>query len=135
MKLQIIQLEPYDDVTSVRDRLSFVKTERVLLVLPRAGKVLKRKLDLVLIQREAARQGARLALVTADLHVIDYAAELNISTFESVRASQRARCKRPLNKVFVDRSDRPESAPDAYELRLIASRMREITPEQRRLQR
>jgi hypothetical protein len=32
MKLQIIQLEPYDDVISIRDRLSFVSTERVLLV-------------------------------------------------------------------------------------------------------
>jgi hypothetical protein len=135
MKLQVIQLEPYDDVTSVRDRLSFVNTERVLLVLPRSATILKRKLDLVLIQREAARHGARLALITGDLDVIDNAAELNISTFPTVRASQRGRWKRPLNKVFVDRSDRPDNSPDPYELMLAASRLSVLTPVQRQFQR
>jgi len=135
MKLQIIQLEPYDDVVSVRDRLSFVSTERVLLVWPRRGEILKRKLDLLLIQREAARQGARLALITDDPAVKDHAAELNISTFESIRASQRGRWKRPRSKVFVDRSDRPEDAPDAYALREITSRLRPASPEQVRFQR
>jgi hypothetical protein len=135
MKLQIIQLEPYDDVISVRDRLSFVNTERVLLIWPRAGKILKRKLDLVLIQRETARRGARLALVTDDLDVIDNAQELNISTFDTVKASYRAVWKRPVKAVFVDRSDRPEDAPDAYELRLTASRLRPLTPEQQHFQR
>ncbi len=135
MKLQIIQLEPYDDVISVRDRLSFVNTERVLLVWPRVGAILMRKLDLVLIQREAARRGTRLALVTADPDVLDNANDLNISTFPSVNASYRVAWKRPLNKVFVDRSDRPDNAPDAYELMLTESRLRSLTPQQRRLQR
>src|SRR5262245_31430533 len=135
MKLQIIQLEPYDDVASVRDRLAFVNTERVLLVWPRSGGILKRKIDLVLIQRETARRGARLGLVTNDLDVIDHAAELQISTFESVKTSQRARWKRPLNKVFVDRSDRPGQAPDAYELMLEASRLKPLTRRQRHVQR
>ncbi len=138
MKLQIIQLEPYDDVISVRDRLAFVNTERVLLVWPRKGlatNILRRKLDLVLIQREASRHGARLALVTRDPDVIEFADELNISTFHSVHASHRARWKHPLNKVFVDRTDRPEDAPDAYELRVTESRLRRLTLEQRRTQR
>ncbi len=135
MKLQIIQLEPYDDVVSVRDRLTFVSTERVLLVWPRRGEILNRKLDLVLIQREAARQGARLALITGDPTVIDHAAELNISTFESVRASQRRRWKRPRSKVFIDRTDRPNDAPDAYELRELTSRLKALSPEQIRLRR
>src|SRR5579859_5737137 len=135
MKLQIIQLEPYDDVVSVRDRLSFVSTDRVLLVWPRRGEILKRKLDLVLIQREAARQGARLALITGDPTVIDHAAELNISTFESVRVSQRRRWKRPRSKVFIDRGDRPEDAPDAYELRELTSRLKALSPDQIQLRR
>jgi hypothetical protein len=135
MKVQIIQLEPYDDVISVRDRLSFVNTERVLLVWPRAGRILRRKLDLVLIQREAARRGTRLALVTSDPDILDNAGDLNISTFASVNSSYRVAWKRPLNKVFVDRSDRPDNAPDAYELMLTESRLRALTPQQRRLQR
>src|SRR5512143_406146 len=135
MKLQIIQLEPYDDVVSVRDRLSFVNTERVLLVWPHRGQILQRKLDLVLIQREAARRGTRLALVTESPDVLENAADLNISTFSSVAASQQAVWKHPLNKVFVDRSDRPTDAPDPYELMLTASRLKKLTPAQRQAQR
>ncbi|MCC7446923.1 MAG: hypothetical protein IT324_05865 [Anaerolineae bacterium] len=133
MKFQIIRLEPYDDVISIRDRLAFVNTERVVLVWPAKGAILRRKLDLVLIQREAARCGMRLALVTTDPDVIDNAYDLNISTFASVSASQQAAWKRPLNKVFVDRSDRPDNAPDPYELRLAASRLQSLTPQQRRV--
>jgi hypothetical protein len=135
MKLQVIQLEPYDDVISVRDRLSFVNTERVLLVWPRVGNILRRKVDLVLIQREAARRCVRLAFVTSDPYVIDHAADLNISTFDSVNASHKATWKRPRNKVFVDRADRPESAHDRFDLMLIASRLRPKTRAQLRNQR
>jgi hypothetical protein len=135
MKLQIIQLEAHDDVISIRDRLAFVNTERVLLVLPDTAAILKRKLDLVLIQREAARRRARLALVTNDPVIMENAAELNISTFASVTASQRATWKRPLNKVFVDRSDKPVTEADPYELRLIASRLRPLTDQERKFRR
>lgn len=139
MKLQIVQLEPYDDVVSVRDRLSFVQGERVLLVWPRSDSLdrplLSRRLDLLLIQREAARRGVWLALVTTDPDVFDVAASLNISTFPSVRTSQRQRWKRPRNKVFVDRADRPVDAPDPRELMLRASRLQVLSPRQRTLRR
>jgi hypothetical protein len=135
MKVQVIQLEPYDDVISIRDRLGFIDTERVLLIWPPRGRVVKRKLDLVLIQREATRRGAKLALVTTHPEVIDYADELDISAFPSINESQQGRWKRPKNKVFIDRSDRPDNAPDPYELRLAASRLLAMSPEQRRFRR
>ena len=112
-----------------------IKKESAVKACSRSRLILKRKLDLVLIQREAARRGARLALITRDLDVIDNASELNISTFSSVRASQRGTWKRPISKVFIDRSDRPDNAPDAYELMLAASRLRVLTPQQRQFQR
>lgn len=145
MKIQVIQLEPYDDTVSVRDRLSFVNTDRVLLVWPRTSPssgtkyisplLAGRKIDLIMIQRAAARQKARLALVTSDQDVITGAAELNISTFKSAEASYRARWKQPANKVFVDRSDRPKDAPDPYDLMLAASRFKRLTRAQRRTRR
>jgi len=138
MRLQIIQLEPYDDVVSARDRLTFVKAERVLLVLPKRGGILQRKLDLLLLQREAARRGARLALISDDPCVIANARELNISVFKSLQESQRKKWRKPRNQVFWDRRDRPEQPPDAlelHELRLRASRLRALTPRQRRAQR
>ncbi len=113
--VEILQLEPHDDVVTVRDRLAFVRSRRVLLVWPKNGQILRRKLDLVLIQRAVSRQTARLALVTTDPQVIDHARDLNISTFTSVRESQHARWKRGRSRIFVDRSDQPagDASPSA----------------------
>ncbi len=137
MRLQIIQLESYDDVISARDRLTFVKAERVLLILPKGGGILRRKLDLVLLQREAARRGARLALISDDLDVVENARDLNISVFRSLRESQRKRWRKPRRRVFENGLNRPEplDALDRHELRLRASRLRPLTAQQRRQQR
>ncbi len=132
MKLQIIQLEPYDDVASVRDRLAFVRADRVLLVWPKSGAILRRKLDLVLLQRAATRCGLRLALVCHDPDILENAADLNISAFESVDGGSKVRWKRSRNKIFADRADRPADQPDRYELMEAASRLRVLTPQQRK---
>ena len=130
-RIQPIRLEAYDDSTSVRDRLQFVKAGRVLLIFPKNAKILQRKLDLVLVQREAARRDLRLAIVTQDFLVMDNAADLNISAFLTVEDARTRRWKRPRNKVFVDRRDRPESEHDPYELQRAATRLKPpLTPAQ-----
>ena len=143
MRLQIIQLEPYDDVVSVRDRLSFIRADRVLLVWPAPVNrsaaddlppILTRKLDLVLTQRAASQNGLRLALVTHDPQVIAEASKLNLSVFQSVDDGSRIRWKRPYSQVFANRSRRTETS-DPYELLEAARRVgrqRQITPAQRR---
>jgi hypothetical protein len=118
-----VQLEPGDDTNSVRDRLSFLRGERVLLIWPEEGTILTRKLDLVLIQREAMRRAIRLALVTHDSQVIRNAAELNISTFETIGASERGRWQRGRSKVFTNRFQRPKHEPEAEELKEVATRI------------
>jgi hypothetical protein len=123
-RIQLIQLEPYDDVTSLRDRLQFVTAGRVLLVFPKDSKILQRKLDLVLIQREAGRRKIHLALVTQNPVVMDNALELNLSVFHTVEQARTRRWKRPDNKVFIDRHDRPPAEHDTYELMLAASRLK-----------
>jgi hypothetical protein len=120
-----IQLEPNEDATSVRDRLSFVRGKRVLLVWPEEGRVLERKLDLVLIQREAMRRAIRLALVTHDASVMKHAQELNISTFETIGESERKRWKRGRSKVFANRYQKPEEEPAPEDLQEVASRVKQ----------
>lgn len=119
-----LQLEKGDDAPSVRDRLSFIHGKSVLLIWPEEGTVLTRKLDLVLVQREAMRRAIRLALVTHDVQVVQHATELNISTFETIGASERARWKRGRARVFARRSQKPVDTPDAEELMPVASRVR-----------
>ncbi len=122
---EFIQLEEGDDVSSVKDRLSFHHRKQVLLIWPESGRVLSRKLDLVLIQRDAIRRGIRLALVTHDPKVVQHAGELNISTFETIGASERHRWKRGRSGVFSKRFWRPrKDTPDPEELMPVASRVR-----------
>lgn len=122
---EFIQLERGDDVPSVRDRLSFHNRKRVLLIWPEEGTVLTRKLDLVLIQRDAMRRGIQLALVTHDPQVVRHAGELNISTFETIGASERGRWRRGRTGVFSKRFWRPKKdTPDPDELMPVASRVR-----------
>lgn len=83
MKLQLIHLDPEDDQVSVRDKLSWARASRAVLVWPRRGRVLTRRLDLVLLQRQAARQRVELGLVTYDPAVLHLAGLLGIPTFES----------------------------------------------------
>lgn len=134
-RIQTIQLEPFDDVTSIRDRLQFVEMQRVLLVFPEHGQVLRRKLDLILIQREAARRHLHLALLCHDPDVAAHAASLNMSCFFNTRQARANRWKSPRSKVFIDRTDRPrDSVQHPYELMNVASRLKPaLTPRQRRL--
>ena len=123
-KPEFVQLEPNEDATSVRDRLAFLRGQRVLLIWPEKGTALNRKLDLVLVQREAMRFNIRMALVTHDSDVIRYANELNVSTFETIGASERGKWRRGRSRVFTDRYDRPKDDPEADDLMPVASRVR-----------
>lgn len=118
----LIQIESNEDVTSIRDRLSFYRGERIVLVWPEEGTALKRKLDLVLIQREAMRRQIQLGLVTHDAEVIKNATDLNISTFETIGASERKRWKRGRSRVFASRNRRPADAPLPEDLEDVGSR-------------
>ena len=89
MKTQVIQLDPHDDVTSVRDKMSWTKTPRILLVYPRRSRILARTLDLRLLQRHTVALGAQLAIV-AQLDSIRLAAqELGIPVFKTAAIAQR----------------------------------------------
>jgi hypothetical protein len=127
-KPEFLQLETGDDVNSIRDRLAFMRGQKVLLIWPEEGTVLTRKLDLVLLQREAMRRAIQIALVTHDVEVIKHAKELNISTFETIGASERGRWKRGRSKVFIGRDQRPKEELPQEELKEAASRVAPATP-------
>lgn len=84
MKVQILYLKDHDDNVSAREKLTWVKADRALLVWPRRGEILRRRLDLVLLRRKAEEQGVQLGLVTHDPVVRDHAARLHIPVFDSI---------------------------------------------------
>ena len=89
MKTQIITLESHDDLISVRDKLSWAKTPRILLVWPKYEKVTLRVLDLKVLQRHANSLGAQLGLVTRRANVRRDAESLGIPVFISTTVAQR----------------------------------------------
>ncbi len=89
MKTQIITLESHDDLISVRDKLSWAKTPRILLVWPKYEAVALRVLDLKVLQRHADSLGAQLGLVTRKNKVRRDAESLGIPVFESTTSAQR----------------------------------------------
>ena len=89
MKTQIITLESHDDLISVRDRMSWAKTPRILLVWPKYEKVTLRQVDLKILQRHALFLGAQLGLVTRTRYVREEAEALRIPVFESTGQAQR----------------------------------------------
>ncbi|MDZ4768344.1 MAG: hypothetical protein SGJ24_04385 [Chloroflexota bacterium] len=133
-KPEYVQLEPGEDASSARDRLGFLRGRRVLLIWPESGTALSRRLDLVLVQREAMRLAITLALVTHDSAVTQHAHDLNISTFETIGASERGKWKRGRAKVFTSRSQKPKDEREPDELIDVASRLKDetLTPRQRR---
>jgi hypothetical protein len=89
LKTQIITLESHDDLISVRDKLSWAKTPRILLVWPKYEKVTLRVLDLKVLQRHADSLGAQLGLVTRRANVRRDAESLGIPVFASTIKAQR----------------------------------------------
>lgn len=109
---ELLQLERNEDVASVRGRLLSLAQQRVLLVWPIRGSALTRRLDLVLVQREAQRLGVQLALLTQDPDVIRHASELNLSTFATVGASERGRWKRGRARLLLPGRSQDSVASD-----------------------
>lgn len=117
MKEQILHLDPHDDYHSMRDKIGWVQTDRILLVVPpRRGRkrLFARQIDLLLVQRHAAKLGAKLALVTDDPVIYDHADTLGIQVFDAVDDShlQPWRSRRPAPPAGQPRP-RPDPETDA----------------------
>jgi Baseplate J-like protein len=89
MKTQIIALESHDDLISVRDRMSWAKSPRILIVWPKYEKVMLRSIDLRVLQQHALSLGADLGLVTRRAGVRRDAQGFGIPVFDSTAAAQR----------------------------------------------
>jgi hypothetical protein len=106
MKTQIITLESHDDLISVRDRMSWAKTPRILLVWPKYEKVSLRQVDLKVLQRHAASLGAQLGLVSRIRRVRMDAEALHIPVFKSTGDAQRLAWPKPRRRRFKWRPPR-----------------------------
>ena len=89
MKTQLIPLESHDDIISIRDKMSWAKTPRILLVWPSGGQVDVRPLDLTLLRRHATSLGAELGLVTRNAEIRAAARRIDLPVFSKPAQAQR----------------------------------------------
>ncbi len=105
MKTQLIPLESHDDLISVRDRMSWAKTPRILLIWPVRENISLRPLDLKVLQRHARSLGAQLGLVARHWRVRREAQALGIPVFKSTGEAQRTFW--PESAPVLERPQRP----------------------------
>lgn len=89
MKTQIITLASHDDLVSVRDRMSWAKSPRILLVWPAQAQVALQPLDLRILQQHASSLGAQLGLVTRRGEIRRDATSFGIPVFHTTADAQR----------------------------------------------
>lgn len=113
MKTSIIQLEPHDDVISIRDKITWCKTSRILLIWPVKSPELH-KMDCVLIQRASKQMGTQLAFVTEDEKINFIAQELGIPVFGSMSQAHKQFWRRPKTKKKSFARNSPLELPNRY---------------------
>jgi len=88
VKTQIIHLESHDDVNSVKDKIDWSQTPRILLIWPEKTHVLTDRLDLILLERHCTAMGSQLALSTSHPVVRRHAEGIGIPVFPSKQEAQ-----------------------------------------------
>lgn len=91
MKTQIVTLASHDDLVSIRDRMSWAKSPRILLIWPAHEQIALRALDLRILQQHAAELGAQMGLVSRQAGVRRDAESFGIPVFRTTAEAQRER--------------------------------------------
>ncbi len=118
MKTQVIPIEAHDDIVSLRDKLSWVKAQRVVLVASRHSTAIDTRLAWLLLRRRAEAMGADLAVVTHSMLIRRLAQEAGIPVFTTVLEAQRKTWPARSPSRFRRRFPRP----DLDDLRVAACR-------------
>ncbi len=127
MKAQIIQLEAHDDVASTRDKMNWDKTGRIILVWPDSARMLRRRLDLTILQRHSISLGAQMAIVAKDSELREHARRLGIPVFKTLLQAQQQHWRSPRRsrsiarlRSYVHGRSPSSSRPDMLALRALA---------------
>ena len=83
---QIIQVRADDEIATIRDRLTWAESRRVVLVISRRNKAMRDKMNLKLIQRTAIDQAVTVALVAHHRDTVRLAEEIGLPVFWTAHA-------------------------------------------------
>ncbi len=89
MKTTLIQIDPHDDLTSIKDKMTWSNSPRMVLFFPNGYPLDQSPLTMKLIKRYAEANGARVALVTRNRIMRVIAEEQGIPCFESAPEAEK----------------------------------------------
>ena len=89
MKTTLIQIDPHDDLTSIKDKMTWAKSPRMLLFFPHGYPLNQSPLTMKLIRRYAETNGSRVALITRDRVMREIAEEQGIPCFSSAPQAEK----------------------------------------------
>ena len=87
----VLRLQPQDDLSSIRHRVSWMKAGRVALVVPWDMRFLSRELDFDLLRREADRWQLEIAIVSTDFERCGLARKCGFPAFADAGKAKRAK--------------------------------------------
>lgn len=120
-----VELQPQDDLFSVRHRFRWLDSGRVVLVLPWDLRFLSCELDFDLVRREAERRQLEVAIVSPDPERRGLARGCGIPAFASVEEARKV-------ELWGSRSEEPvEPPPHRWWERPIDLRPRPVRPRAR----
>ena len=83
---QIIQLNPGDEIATIRDKIQWAGAPRVVLYVPRRNRALRDKMNLKLVQRTAVDNAMQIALVARHPETVRLAQEIGLPVFWTTRS-------------------------------------------------
>jgi hypothetical protein len=106
MKTFLVQLEKFDSLSSVREKMRWAKGGRILLIWPRRGKFALSAPELEVLRREAGGVGGEIAIVSQDPSICEAADALGISVFDSVPKAQQSRWNKEIQSFKREFSEK-----------------------------
>jgi hypothetical protein len=89
MKTTLIQLDENDDILSIKDKMQWNSSQRILLVIPHNNKCIHRCIDIVLLQRVAQKNGSQFAISTSQRYLHGLGKLTGVKVFSTVLAAQK----------------------------------------------
>ncbi len=83
---QIIQINPNDEIATIRDKIQWASAPRVVLYVAHRNKALRDKMNLKLVQRTAIDNAIQIALVARHPETVRLAQEIGLPVFWTARS-------------------------------------------------
>lgn len=95
MKTTLIQIDPHDDLISIKDKMTWAKSQRLLLFFPKGYPLDQCPLTMKLIRRYAEANGTHVGIITKNHIMREIASEQDIPCFTSAPQAEKKNWPQP----------------------------------------